>query len=607
MRYLALIWHSADPVQVASARALRARLVEQLDDWLLAVDTQQLVVLVHQVSAASIYSLQGNYGVVLGTLFEGSYGGGEKPRPVVFDETRAASIYGSEGRDLILNYWGAYIAFVYLPDCCKTLVIRDPSGSVPCFYSSVDGIQIIFARLSDFERIHSQDLGINWDYIHRYLVYGPLPSIETGIKNVQELLPGECLTYCGCRVTKALYWDPLALSKNDQTADIGSARELLHIAVRSSVHAWASCHDTILLELSGGVDSSIVLACLADAPGNPRVVALNFYSDGADSDERKFARLAAAHAKVELMELRRDPAISWGPLLYMRRAPGPKAVIGTLQTHQQIRDLASSTAARIRFSGTGGDILFYRHFAWMAAADYVWEHGPFAKQIYRHAMSAAHLDRTSIWRLLRYLVLYGVLHRDHEILADITKARSLLNPAIVDRVTSEPHHLHGLYRGALRVPAGKLYQLRSLAPALSPAINPFDSIDALELAPLLSQPVLEACARIPLYDLMYDGRDRALARDAFANQLPQQILCRQSKGGLEEYASDNLRHNIRIVRELVLDGYLAAENILDKRAIEQLLAGEPTRNKGRVTQLSEYVNTEAWLRSWLDKPRRDAL
>ena len=89
--------------------------------------------------------------------------------------------------------------------------------------------------------------------------------------------------------------------------------------VRDVVHAWASCYDHMLLSLSGGLDSSIVLACLKDAPSRPRVTCFHYYPLGADLDERAYARAAAAKAGLELLERPRDSSFSLQPLL--TRAP----------------------------------------------------------------------------------------------------------------------------------------------------------------------------------------------------------------------------------------------------------------------------------------------
>jgi asparagine synthase (glutamine-hydrolysing) len=152
-------------------------------------------------------------------------------------------------------------------------------------------------------------------------------------------------------------------------------------------------------------------------------------------------------------------------------------------------------------------------------------------------------------------------------------------------------------------PAGKHYQAACLYRALCPFERPPTLRDALpEVAPLLSQPVVEACLRIPLYTLMHDGRDRALARDAFAGAIPEAICHRQGKGGLEEHAARSLHHNLALVRPLLLEGHLVDAGLLDRHKVADALTRDPTRSIGRVAELMEYTTVEAWLRSWLGAP-----
>ena len=55
--------------------------------------------------------------------------------------------------------------------------------------------------------------------------------------------------------------------------------------------------------------------------------------------------------------------------------------------------------------------------------------------------------------------------------------------------------------------------------------------------PLLSQPLVELCLRIPTYVLIRSGRDRALARRAFAADLPAEIVRALPKGRADQHYS----------------------------------------------------------------------
>ena len=89
--------------------------------------------------------------------------------------------------------------------------------------------------------------------------------------------------------------------------------------------------------------------------------------------------------------------------------------------------------------------------------------------------------------------------------------------------------------------------------------------------PLLSQPLVELCLRIPTYVLIRSGRDRALARRAFANDLPAEIIARYAKGRADHHSRNILDANLAFVRELLLDGALVQKGLLNRTNLELYL------------------------------------
>jgi asparagine synthase (glutamine-hydrolysing) len=107
------------------------------------------------------------------------------------------------------------------------------------------------------------------------------------------------------------------------------------------------------------------------------------------------------------------------------------------------------------------------------------------------------------------------------------------------------------------------------------------------------------CLRIPTYVLIKSGRDRALARRAFADDLPAEIVRRYAKGRADHHSRNILDGNLDFVRELLLDGLLVQKGFLDRANLEMYL----TRNRSPADFqyneiLQEHMCTEAWLRSW---------
>jgi asparagine synthase (glutamine-hydrolysing) len=118
------------------------------------------------------------------------------------------------------------------------------------------------------------------------------------------------------------------------------------------------------------------------------------------------------------------------------------------------------------------------------------------------------------------------------------------------------------------------------------------------LSPLLSQPIVETCLAIPSWQWREGGRDRSLARLAFASDLPPLILDRRVKGTPGRFAALLLDHFRAAIGERLLGGQLAAHRIIDRAALEQVLRGHrPVPDLERI-RILELVNAEAWIAHW---------
>jgi asparagine synthase (glutamine-hydrolysing) len=162
--------------------------------------------------------------------------------------------------------------------------------------------------------------------------------------------------------------------------------------------------------------------------------------------------------------------------------------------------------------------------------------------------------------------------------------------------TCEPHP----WLQGLAVPPGKREHVEALVHIqhfLDRAPSPVPI-----LHPLLAQPLLELCLGIPSWLWVRGGRDRAIARDAFAGLVPSSVLQRRNKGSLQSLlyrAFAQLRFEMR---ELLLEGELASSGIIDTAAIDQALLGQEWMTDQVQLRISEMVALELWARSWRSEP-----
>src|SRR5581483_7059273 len=324
-RYAAFVWNDRDAAARESAHALLQRHSAGSQEWHVPLRGQGIEVRYAKAAADSCaaYLLTEGGGAVLGNLFARSPEGDSSPAPAALTEADSRAMLDTNGRHLIENFWGRYVAFLHDAGSRATWVLRDPSGGLPCYVVRCRGVDVYFSRADDILGLLDAPPAINWPYLIATVCFLREHSQGTGLREITQVLAGECVETRAGGSKRFFYWDPLAIANTEPIEDLDAAVTAMRRCVRDIVQAWASCYDRMLLSLSGGLDSSIVLACLKDAPSHPRVTCFHYYPLGADLDERAFARAAAATAGLDLIERPRDSAFSLQPLLAVERAAEP--------------------------------------------------------------------------------------------------------------------------------------------------------------------------------------------------------------------------------------------------------------------------------------------
>jgi asparagine synthase (glutamine-hydrolysing) len=114
--------------------------------------------------------------------------------------------------------------------------------------------------------------------------------------------------------------------------------------------------------------------------------------------------------------------------------------------------------------------------------------------------------------------------------------------------------------------------------------------------PLLSQPVMEACLAAPCWMWISGGRNRAVARDAFADLLPLDVLSRRSKGTFMSYLGAVYQKNKEQMRDFLLTGHLQAHGLLDADAVQSRIESRLPPRDESFTRIFELCMTENWVR-----------
>ncbi len=604
-RYFVLIWNPANPRAVSAAQLLCDRVASAGAGWNRVFSAQGVAAFhagVTQGSGATL-RLAGDAGAVFGRIFNRDRGDTAAAVRVDFNSAESDQVVRSGTRRLVERYWGRYVGLVRDPATDETWILRDPSGGMPCLTSVHQDVHLVFSDLEDCYSLGVMSFTVNWAFIRRFMGYSGVQSRETALNEVSEVQFGERLRFSGGTVERSLVWDPIAVAQTDPICDPDKAVAELRRETRACVHAWASCYTDILHNLSGGLDSSIVLSCLKDAPSRPNVTCLHYFGTGPDEDERRYARAMATRAGVELVEHALDVREArLDDLFRLRRSARPWFYLYELEHGRFELQLAAERQAKALFSGSGGDGVFFQAHADLAVTDYLFDHG-FRSDLFKVAADAARISRKSVWPLLLTAVRSRVMPRKwHPLRTTSGPTRTLVNPDVLRAAAKDQALIHPWFSGrSLRsVPPGILWHILSIAGA--PAF--YSSFEAgsypERTLPLLSTPLLELCLRTPTYVLIRNGMDRATARRAFESDLPPEIVKRRSKGRIDQHIRNVLDDNLDFVRDILLDGYLVKQGLLDRKNLELYLTRERSPADFQYAEiLHEHLCTEAWLGRWL--------
>jgi asparagine synthase (glutamine-hydrolysing) len=497
----------------------------------------------------------------------------------------AAAIVGSDGEALLGTLWGGYVAAI--AGSTSVRVLRDPSGTFPCYFGSHGGFTL-FA--SDAEILAAAGVAIELDFeeIGRQLYRAFVPSPPTALRGIRELLAGFALRVPAATDDQEPCWSPWDHVVDREDPPDRAAERLSRI-VRQSVHAWASTRGRMLLSVSGGLDSSIIAACLARAGAD--TVCLTMFADDPAGDERGFARALCDHLGLRLIErpYRLEDIDITEPLA--AHLPRPRDRTQANAYERVHLEVASEVGAEAFVTGNGGDNVFgYSQSAAPVADRYLTE--GLGQDMIRSLLDVCRQTGCSIFDALG-------------------QAWRLAHGPPAHRVRPDPLFLHPdfvaelgpaeLWHPWLDAPAnglpGKAAHISSIL-RVQPNLEASRSYHLPVLSPLMSQPIIEACLEVPTWDWRAGGRDRSLARRAFAASLPPAVLGRRVKGTPSRFAARLLDHFRTAIRERLLGGRLAANRIIDAVAVEQVLEGErPVPDLERI-RILELVNAEAWIEHW---------
>ncbi len=175
---------------------------------------------------------------------------------------------------------------------------RDRFGEKPLLYACEAGHIIFASEITALEACAPLDLRISRQAVAEQFQRGYVPAPLSIYESVSRLEPGTILRWrAGTDAVKVRWWDlgkAASTARQNAFADRPEALEHLHAVLERSVAARMVSDVPLGAFLSGGIDSSLVVALMQRAANRP----VDTFSIGFDDpafDESAHARAVAAH------------------------------------------------------------------------------------------------------------------------------------------------------------------------------------------------------------------------------------------------------------------------------------------------------------------------
>lgn len=572
VRYLAIFHRSkADDLDVGA--------LERATGLLRVAQTKHLIVMIESHEQAVDVAKC----LCIGTIFGGHEGTKRIQTPATRD---IDSAYNGSFEILLKQYWGGYVAFAFGKE--KQAILRDPSGFVPCYYTTTRDHVLFSSDAEVLERSGLVSLSVDWVELSRHLASGDLRSTSTCLSGLHEIPNGAQAVVSATGVEITSLWSPWEHASASREPD-SILLERLRCTVLGCVEAWASCYGGSIVSVSGGLDSSIVAAALARTSQRPTLFTMA--TADALGDERRYARVLASSLKCDLVEafyedFEVDLAATGRPEL-----PRPVGLPYLSPFFQQLARLQKEKGIDCHFTGNGGDNIFCLM--------------PTATPIVDHVLAGGGISAFNTVRDVCRMTQCSVI--DALVQARRTFGRRNMRyrwRADASFLANEHQALdHPWLDAPTKALPGKRAHIAQLLQTQNFVEGPPRRTGSALLAPLLSQPIVELCLSIPTWKWIAGGQDRVVARKAFALDLPPAILNRRSKGSPAGFANDLFEDKREELRDLLLGGVMATEGLLDTSAVNTALhdgAALKNHNFGRLMRLGA---AEAWARHWYGTDR----
>jgi asparagine synthase (glutamine-hydrolysing) len=523
-------------------------------------------------------------------------------------------LYEDHAEEMVRHLRGMFAFALWDARRRRLFCARDRVGKKPLFWAR-RGTRIWFAsEIRALLQDPELDRSIDESAIAVYLALQYVPHPLSAFKAIRKLPPASTLTVTeeGHRIDR--YWS-IDYSQKLTGVPVQELEERLWALIREATQVRLMSEVPLGAFLSGGIDSSAVVAAMAEQMSEPvKTFSIGFTDEA--FDELPYARLVAERFGTDHHEFRVEPeALEIMPRL-ARHYGEPFADASAIPTFY-LAELTSEHVT-VALNGDGGDESFagYERYVSGDKAPYLnW----LPKRIRRVAPWAARLlgegrhpnsTRTQITRLARLLAMSPSGRYAASLSAfDEVRWRRLVTPEFARSVDGCRPEQFLMIPWAESSAENRVDQMMACDVATYLPDNLLVKMDVATMAysvearsPFLDHHLMEFAASLPP-ELKLDGRHgKRLLKSTLGGILPSEILDRPKMGFAVPLARW-FREELRELPEVILLDQRSLDRGFFRRSeIEDLIIEHREQSANHSARLWTLMQLELWYREVVEAP-----
>ena len=520
-------------------------------------------------------------------------------------------LYEDYGMDCVKHLRGMFAFALWDTRLRQLLLARDRVGKKPLFYAVKNGTLWFGSEAKSILQDPAIERDVDFQAIDCFLHFQYVPNPLSAFRGLRKLPPAHTLLWRNDTIEIARYWrlsyarGPIASEQEAHEEIRANLLEATRLRLRSDVPLGAF--------LSGGLDSSAVVAAMARQGGRVKTFSIGF--DVEEYDETEYAREIAQLYDTDHEELRVEPkAVEVLPRLVWHYGE-PFADSSALPTFY----LAELTRryVTVALNGDGGDENFAGYGRYVTAslsdtlsrlpgpakltlarmAEIVGPNGrPNSFRSRLHRVTQAAFSPANRRQPESALVLFG---EDERASLYTPEFRASLGEPLARSVIRRPY-----LQSDAEDEINRLLDLdvqTYLTDALLVKMDIASMAHSLEVrSPLLDHQFMMVAASLPGSWKIRGLQTKAIFKDALRSWLPRRILQRQKRGFGAPIRAWFRRDLKNLPREILLDPRSLERGLFRQEAVRQIIDDHVSGAHDNANRIWALIQLELWLQTFID-------